>query len=212
MKRFLTVLSVLCAAALLPASADAGNGTAPAGKTAKTGRRFWEARRVMLSGDPATAAELFRTFAKESPESPRAPDALYWQGRCDMRQSDREPDAVVAFLRVIRDYGKSPFVADAARELAILGDRSAVPLLTHRARGTGTAAEEAARALAAIRDHAPAARSTKDDEIAALQAQVVELRRELDGEIQIVKTLLAERKREKGAAKERPSTGKGSKR
>ena len=117
-------------------------------------KRFWEARQVMLKGDAKSAAELFRVLVKDHPESEFTDDSLYWMGRCCLRVKDKEPDAVVAFLRVIREHAQSPFLDDAARELMRLGDRTAVPELRKRLAKGGDGAELTAKALAEFDDEA----------------------------------------------------------
>ncbi|MEN8149074.1 MAG: hypothetical protein ABFS86_04580 [Planctomycetota bacterium] len=114
--------------------------------------RFWEARKVMLAGKPADAAELFRVLLKEHPGTDVADDCLYWAGRCWLRVDDREPDAVVAFKRLVETMPASPFVDDAARELKRLGDVTLAPALAKRLEGAGAEAELAARALAELGD------------------------------------------------------------
>jgi len=124
-------------------------GDEPAKKPDPTAR-FWEARRVMLTGKPKDAAELFRTVAREHSDADVVDDCLYWMGRCYLRMKDREPDAVVAFKRIVTTLPTSPFVDDAARELMRLGDRTMIAVLTPRLKKTGTEAELAARALAEL--------------------------------------------------------------
>ena len=183
--------------------------------------RFWEARRVMLAGKPKDAAELFRTIVAEAPAAEVADDCLYWAGRCWLRIDDREPDAVVAFKRLVTSMPMSPFVDDAARELARLGDRTLVPELAKRLDGKGPAVELAARALAELGDSRgvawlaekrgekkkePAAaaaperketreapKKSKDREIEELRAEVKRLRRELDETVKLVEQLLTEK-------------------
>lgn len=174
--------------------------------------RFWEARRVLLAGDAATAGELFRTLVREAPEADVVDDALYWLGRAEMRVADREPDAVVAFLRLIREHPESPFVDDAARELAVLGDRTIVPELVKRAAGEGKAAALAKAALAEFGTEPPAAATdekepergraagaeadAEKDELAALRAEVARLKKELEESLVLLRRLLEEKKAE----------------
>ena len=56
-------------------------------------KRFWEARKIMLKGDPLSAAELFRVLASEHSGSGIADDSIYWMGRCYLRVDDREVHA-----------------------------------------------------------------------------------------------------------------------
>ncbi len=195
-------------AAVLAAHAGAGEGRPAPGKEDPE-TRFKKARLVMLGGDPASAAELFRAVLGADPASRVADDCLYWRGRCLLRVKDREPDAVVAFLRLVREYPESPFVDDAARELALLGDRTAVPLLQRRARGKGKASELAVRALAefGVEKAAPAAdkkrAASSRDELAELRDEVRRLRREVEKALEMVRKLVAEKeRREKNRKKE----------
>lgn len=180
--------------------------------------RFWQARRVMLTGDAASAAELFRTVAAAEPAGEKADDCLYWMGRCYLRIPDREPDAVVAFLRVIREHPESPFVDDAARELGRLGDRTVVPELVGRLEGEGASAELAAQALAELGDErgidwlaeklgekveppaAPAREPAADtgDEIRRLKEEIRKLRAELEESLKLLEKLLKEKAPTKG--------------
>jgi len=193
--------------------------------------RFWEARRVMLAGRPKDAAELFRTILKAHPDADVADDCLYWAGRCWLRVDDREPDAVVAFKRLIETMPASPFVDDAARELRRLDDTTLVPLLAKRLAGPAAEAELAARALAELDDARgvewlarergeekppePAAKdgAKKDakpedteeasaDEIEELRAEVKRLRKELDESLALLEKLLAEKGAEAAPAPE----------
>jgi hypothetical protein len=185
------------------------------GKAETAKERFFEARKVLLRGDAATAAELFRTLTRVAPDSDYADDCLYWTGRCYLRQKDREPDAVVAFLRLLREHPESPWLDDAARELARLGDRTIVPELASRLEGGGAKAEQAARALAEFGEEAgvewlarhtgekvevakerPAASpaTKKDDEVAALRREVARLKAELEEALALLKQLLEEKK------------------
>lgn len=180
---------------------------APAGENAD--ERFWEARRVMLKGDPASAAELFRVLHREDPQGEFADDCLYWMGRCWLRMTDHEPDAVVALNRLIRDHAGSRFVDDAARELAAVGDRTSVPLLKERLAVPGPAAEAAKLALAEFGvdpeekgeepegedGAAPAAADGPEEEIRRLREEVARLRAELDEVLAMLRKLLSERER-----------------
>ncbi|MHC4473116.1 MAG: tetratricopeptide repeat protein, partial [Planctomycetota bacterium] len=176
--------------------------------------RFYEARRVMLAGDPKSAAELFKTVEAEDRKSKVADDCLYWMGRCYLRVPDKEPDAVVAFLRLIREHSSSPFVDDAARELAVLGDRTILPELEKRVAAGGAAGELARRALEEFgvqqkpASKAPEEKSAKksdEDEIRRLREQIERLKKEVEEALAMVKKLLAEK--EKAAAGESPAKG-----
>ena len=147
-----TLLPLIALLVLAPAvlGQDAKNEGAEPTKKSDPTARFWEARKVMLGGNPKDAAELFRTVAREHPDADVADDCLYWMGRCYLRMNDREPDAVVAFKRIVTTLPKSPFVDDAARELMRLGDRTMVKVLLPRLQIQGVEAELAARALAEL--------------------------------------------------------------
>jgi TolA-binding protein len=151
--------------------------------------RFWEARRVLLKGDAASAAELFRTVLVADPKSEVADDCLYWMGRCYLRLKDREPDAAVALNRLVRDFPESPFIADAARELAAMGDRSLVPLLRKRgaAKALAEFGEEPKSAAAPAADKPEAGLAA---EVRLLEEEVKRLRREVDEALALVKKLL----------------------
>ena len=176
-------------------------------------QRFWEARRVMLGGDPASAAELFREVAKAS-DSKVADASLYWMGRCYLRIQDREPAAVVAFLRLLREHPESPFLDDAARELGRTGDRTAVPLLKKRlAKQEGKSRERTARALTELGDvdaldviakkGRKAERSKKKDEIEDLKAEIARLRKEVEEAVDLVKRLVAAKAKAKAKASDK---------
>ncbi len=170
--------------------------------------RFWEARRVLLSGDAASAGELFRAVFVASPQADIADDCLFWFGECCLRQKDREPEAVVALNRLIREYPDSRYVDEAARTLAFFRDRTSVPLLLARLAAGGPAAEDAARGLAEFGEEKgiewlaahgqpgagpppeePSARLAA--EVAALREQVRRLTAEVAEALEILKTLLA---------------------
>jgi len=234
MKRTTLVLLLLAAVAAAqdakepvkePEKSAAGKKTADA-KPDPTAR-FWEARRVMLAGKPKDAAELFRTLLSESPKADVADDCLYWSGRCYLRIDDREPDAVVAFKRLVETMPGSPFVDDAARELGRLGDRTLVPVLAKRLDGPATEAEAAARALAELGDargvdwlaeklgekQKPAAVAPEKDgkgqpepavdELEELRAEVKRLRKELEESVKLLEGLLSEKAGAKKAAEEK---------
>jgi TolA-binding protein len=218
MRKLVLILALVTApfAALAQDAKDTTGAEDPAA-------RFWQARRVMLTGDAASAAELFRTLAAADPKAEKADDCLYWMGRCYLRIPDREPDAVVAFLRVIREHPESPFVDDAARELGRLGDRTVVPELVGRLAGEGASAELAAHALAELGDErgvtwlaeklgkeveppaAPARQPTTDtgDEIRRLKEEIRKLRAELDESLKLLEKLLKEKSPSKGKESDR---------
>ncbi len=201
---------------LSPALAEDGQAKPPDPKA-----RFWEARQVMLVGDAKSAAELFRVLAKDHPKSEIADDSLYWMGRCHLRVADREPDAVVAFTRLIREHPGSPFVDDAARELMRLGDKTVVPELKKRLAAGGANAGITARALAEFDDEAgvrflkdravesgrpedpqpePAAGAkSKQDELKALKVEIQRLKKQVEESLKLLEELLAEKAREKSS-------------
>jgi TolA-binding protein len=171
----------------------------------------------MLKGDAKSAAELFRVLAKDHPRSAVCDDSLYWMGRCHLRVEDREPDAVVAFTRLIREHPASPFVDDAARELMRLDDRTVVPELKKRLAAGGANAEITAKALAEFDEQAgirflserdgearepadpkpqPAAAKTEQDELAALKAEIQRLKQQVEESLALLEKLLKEKARE----------------
>jgi TolA-binding protein len=197
-------------------------------KKADPETRFWEARRVMLAGDAASAAELFREVEKAGRGTEVADDALYWLGRCSLRLADHEPEAVAAFLRLIREHPGSPFLDDAARELFRLKDRTAVPVLTERlATQEGEAKKLTAAALAELgepealevlaedmkrRTGGKAAETEKSEkpdvpvteasrELEELRREVARLRHELDELIDLVRRLVDEQNKKKTEGK-----------
>jgi hypothetical protein len=134
---------------------------------------------------------------------------------------DREPDAVVAFLRLIREHSTSPFVDDSARELARLGDRTIVPELKARLEVRGPAARLAAQALAELgeksgiewlekQDGAPQAERPEpakepakepageepglEEQVRRLKEEVRRLRAELDESLALLRKLLEQKK------------------
>jgi hypothetical protein len=222
-------LTLLFALLLLAPAAIGQDGKKDGAKPAKKPdptARFWEARRVMLTGQPKDAAELFRTIAADHPGADVADDCLYWMGRCYLRIEDREPDAVVAFKRIVDKLPTSPFVDDAARELMRLGDTTMVKVLVPRLGSEGAEAELAARGLAELGDRRgvdwlakhkgespaePAAAETAEkkkdaakadpvrSEVEELRAEVRRLRKELDESVALLETLLAEKAAEEKA-------------
>lgn len=180
--------------------------------------RFWEARQVMLSGDAKSAAELFRVLAADHPKSNICDDSLYWMGRCHLRVADREPAAVVAFTRLIREHPASPFVDDAARELMRLDDRTVVPELKKRLAAGGENAEITAKALAEFDEEAGirflrdlagpvrervgpqpepvAAAKTEQDELKALKTEIERLKKQVEESMKLLEKLLKEKARE----------------
>jgi len=228
-----TLLLILAVFLLSPAAIgqDGKPDEKKTGKKPDPTARFWQARRVMLEGKPKDAAELFRTLAREHPEAGVADDCLYWMGRCYLRIDDREPDAVVAFKRIVAKLPKSPFVDDAARELMRLGDRTMIGVLAPRLGVKGVAAEHAARALAELDDPrgvewlagkkgekppkpaaappAPAGDAKKPDpksEVEEMKAEIRRLRKELDESVRLLEKLLAEK-----AAEDRARAAAGKK-
>jgi len=205
------LLTLLLLAA--PATAQTQEGKAGAEEEKPTPKaRFYQARKVMLGGDAKSAAELFRTLEAEHRKSEVADDCLYWMGRCYLRVPDREPDAVVAFSRLVREHEESPFVDDAARELAVLGDRKLVPVLKKRAAAGGAGAETAKRALeefGAKADEQDAKKPEKEkgkdtrDEVRRLEAEIARLTKEVEEVLVLVKELLA--KKEKADAAKKPA-------
>ena len=172
--------------------------------------RFYQARRVMLDGDAKTAAELFKTLEASERGTTIAGDCLYWMGRCYLRFPDKEPDAVVALLRLVKEHPSSPFLDDAARELAALGDKAAIPILEKRVEAGGADALLAGKALVEFKVKAPetvagkVARS-QANEIAELKAEIARLKKEVEEALALVKKLLAEK--EKDPAKKKPAEG-----
>jgi outer membrane protein assembly factor BamD (BamD/ComL family)/HAMP domain-containing protein len=188
--------------------------------------RFWQARQVMLTGDARSAAELFRILNKDHPESEIADDSLYWMGRCDLRVKDREPEAVVAFTRLIREHPASPFVDDAARELMRLKDLTIVPELKKRLAAGGPNAKITARALAEFDDETGirfimklegvnrqpsdpqpepmAVRETEQDELQALKDEIQRLKKQVEESLALLEKLLAEKAREKTSGESEP--------
>lgn len=187
--------------------------------------RFWEARKILLKGDPKSAAELFRTVAAKHPTSEVADDCYYWMGRCHLRLKDHEAEAAVAFLHLVKEYPESPFIDDAARELGRLGYRGAVPVLAKRLEGDGKAAEMAARALVELgeesgirwitehlgKDAAAAAQPREEkaaespkastgDELRKLKEELRRLKKEVEESVALLKKLLAARAAEKAAS------------
>ena len=210
MKR-LTLAFLLC----LLSTALAGEGEE---KPPDPNARFWQSRQVMLKGDAKSAAELFRILAKDHPKSEIADDSLYWMGRCNLRVKDREPAAVVAFTRLVREHPGSPFVDDAARELMRLDDKTIVPVLEQRLAAGGPNAEITARALAEFDEEAgirflmereaaerlpadprpePVEPVSEQDELAALKDEIKRLRKQVEESLLLLKKLLAEKAREK---------------
>ena len=211
MKRLTLVLLLAFLSPVLARDADEN----PPDPTA----RFWEARQVMLTGDAKSAAELFRILARDFPGSETADDSLYWMGRCHLRVADREPDAVVAFTRLIREHPASPFVDDAARELMRLDDKTVVPELKKRLAAAGPNAELTAKALAefdeaagieflrkktgeaessaAARPEPVAVAKTEQAELAELKAEIERLRRQVEESMVLLEKLLEEKAREK---------------
>jgi hypothetical protein len=191
-------LLILLLAGVLAGAARAGDDEAKDPKA-----RFWQARRTMLKGDPRSAAELFRVVATTHPDHAVADDCVYWMGRCYLRVKDHEPRAVEAFKRLITDHPESPFVDDAARELARMKDTSLVPLLKKRVTGKGAAAEAAARALVEFNEQAgldwleenKAEKPTKalSDEIEELRAEVRRLKKEVEESLALLGKLLEKR-------------------
>jgi hypothetical protein len=171
----------------------AAAGSALAGETPR--ERFWEAHAVLLKGDPASAAELFRTLRAEAPDDPVADDCLFWIGRCYLRLPDREPDAVVALNRLVREYPESPFLDDAARELSRLGARQSVTVLRARLE-RGEAEEVTARALAVFGEDPPPRAGSVARELAELRREVARLRKEVEEAIALLTRLLARRAEE----------------
>jgi hypothetical protein len=114
-------------------------------------------------------------------------------GRCYLRMKDREPDAAVALNRLVRDWPESPFLADAARELAAMGDRTSLPLLRERGAAKALAEfGEAARPSAApVAEKAEAGLSA---EVRRLEEEVKRLRREVEEALALVKKLLDAKK------------------
>ena len=113
--------------------------------------------------------------------------------------------------RLVGEYPESPFLDEAARELARLGDRSVVPVLRARLREGGPGAEVTARALAEFGEEEgltwleeqtgerpePASRpAEKGDELAELREQVRRLRKQVDEALELLKKLLAKRTEE----------------
>lgn len=211
------LIVILLLAALFPAlppalAQDAGE------KPVDPRARFWEARQVMLSGDAKSAAELFRVLASDHPKSEICDDSLYWMGRCHLRVADREPDAVVAFTRLIREHPASPFVDDAARELMRLDDKTVVPELKKRLAAGGENAEITAKALAEFDEEAGimflseqegntrepadpkpqpvAGAKTEQDELKALKAEIERLKKQVEESLALLEKLLKEKARE----------------
>ena len=200
MKLTIIVLALLCG----PLWAQEGKRS----ELSTPEQRFWEARRVMLAGDPASAAELFREVAKAS-DPKVGDDSLYWMGRCYLRIKDREPAAVVAFLRLIKEHPESPFLDDAARELGRMGDRTAVPLLRKRlAKQEGKSRELTAKALTELGEADALEvlakkdkKAGKKNEIEDLRQEVARLRKEVEEAVDLVKRLVEKKAKAKAKAK-----------
>ncbi len=202
MKLTIIVLALLCG----PLWAQEGKRS----ELSTPEQRFWEARRVMLAGDPASAAELFREVAKAS-DPKVGDDSLYWMGRCYLRIKDREPAAVVAFLRLIKEHPESPFLDDAARELGRMGDRTAVPLLRKRlAKQEGKSRELTAKALTELGEADALEvlakkdkKAGKKNEIEDLRQEVARLRKEVEEAVDLVKRLVEKKAKAKAKASDK---------
>ena len=210
----LTLVLLLLLSLCLPALAQESEEKPPDPKA-----RFWQARQVMLKGDAKSAAELFRILAKDHPGAEIVDDSLYWMGRCSLRVKDREPAAVVAFTRLIREHPASPFVDDEARELMRLGDLTVVPELKKRLVAKGANAEITARALAEFDEEAgirflmeqegatppdrdprpePVVRpASAQDELKSLRDEIRRLRKEVEESLALLAKLLEKKAREK---------------
>jgi tol-pal system protein YbgF len=73
---------------------------------------YQKARNLLLEGDSAHAAQIFKTFVAQHPDHSLADNAMYWLGECHY-SSGQYTKAVTVFKKLVKAYPKAEKVPDA---------------------------------------------------------------------------------------------------
>jgi tol-pal system protein YbgF len=73
---------------------------------------YQKARSLLLEGDSANAAQMFKTFVAQHPDNSLADNAMYWLGECHY-SSGQYTKAVTVFKDLVKRYPKAEKVPDA---------------------------------------------------------------------------------------------------